>query len=182
MEHVQKQLINQACKGDPAAFAVLYREVYEDLYRFACYTLRHSQDAEDAVSEAVILAYEKIRTLRKAESFRSWMFQILMNTCRKKFKKEQQQNVISQAIQQSAQTDHTVSQAASASTVDTLILRDALHALSAEDRMLISLAVFGGYKSPEIGTLMGITAGTARSRLSRALKKMREILKEEDSV
>ena len=56
---------------DVAAFKELYKVIYVDLYRFALCMLHHQQDAEDAVSEAVILAYENVHKLRKEEAFRS---------------------------------------------------------------------------------------------------------------
>ena len=59
---IQRQLIKKAKLGDTKAFSQLYAEIYKDLYRFALYMTKHTQDAEDAVSEAVISAYENIRT------------------------------------------------------------------------------------------------------------------------
>ena len=50
------------------------------------FQIHHPQDAEDAVSEAVLSAYENIHKLRKEEAFRSWIFQILANVCRRKLK------------------------------------------------------------------------------------------------
>ena len=68
---------------DAIAFKELYKTVYQDLYRFALCMMHHPQDAEDAVSEAVLSAYENIHKLRKEEAFRSWIFQILANVCRR---------------------------------------------------------------------------------------------------
>ena len=56
------------------------------MYVVAMRVLHHPQDAEDAVSEAVLSAYENILKLRKEEAFRSWIFQILANVCRRKLK------------------------------------------------------------------------------------------------
>ena len=64
---------------DAIAFKELYKTVYQDLYRFSLCMMHHPQDAEDAVSEAVLSAYENIHKLRKEEAFRSWIFQILAN-------------------------------------------------------------------------------------------------------
>jgi len=61
---------------DAIAFKELYKTVYQDLYRFALCMMHHPQDAEDAVSEAVLSAYENIHKLRKKHSvpgsFRFW--------------------------------------------------------------------------------------------------------------
>ena len=51
-------LIRKARRGDVKAFSELYARIYVDLYKFSLYMLKHPQDAEDAVSEAVISAYE----------------------------------------------------------------------------------------------------------------------------
>ena len=47
---IQRQLIKKAKLGDTKAFSQLYAEIYKDLYRFALYMTKHTQDAEDAVS------------------------------------------------------------------------------------------------------------------------------------
>ena len=52
-------------------FLELYEPVYKDMYRLAYYYLGNAQDAEDAVSETVLKAYEKFASLRKKEAFSS---------------------------------------------------------------------------------------------------------------
>ena len=58
-------LIRKAQRGDVKAFSELYARIYRELYRFALYTMKHPQDAEDAVSETVIAEYENIHKLKK---------------------------------------------------------------------------------------------------------------------
>ena len=79
-------LVRQAKTGDVSAFAKLYEQVYEDMYRYAFYMLQHTQDAQDAVSDTVADAFASIRKLRGEESFRGWIFAILANKCRRKRK------------------------------------------------------------------------------------------------
>ena len=80
-------LIRRAKRGDVKAFSELYSRIYVELYKFALYTLKHPQEAEDAVSDTVVTAYEKISSLKKEESFRSWIFTILSNHCKNQFRK-----------------------------------------------------------------------------------------------
>ena len=56
--------VSLAKKGDTEAFAKLYSLVYKDMYHIALYSLRNSQDASDAVSEAVLDAFSSIGNLR----------------------------------------------------------------------------------------------------------------------
>ena len=68
-------------------FSEMYETVYRDLYRYALCLMKNPQEAEDAVSEAVIIAYENIHKLKKEEAFKSWIFTILTNKCKKRLKK-----------------------------------------------------------------------------------------------
>ena len=70
-------LVKAAKKGDRHSFALLYSNIYKELYRYALFTLRSQQDAEDCVSEAVIDAYRTIGNLKNEESFKAWFFKIL---------------------------------------------------------------------------------------------------------
>ena len=58
-----QELVRRAGEGDAKAFAVLYSRNYTEMYRFALYILGNVHDAEDAVSETVISAYEGISRL-----------------------------------------------------------------------------------------------------------------------
>lgn len=171
-----ERLVRQAKRGSARAFSILYESVYADLYRFAFYTMKQQQDAEDAVSEAVIKAFENIRTLEKAGAFKSWMFQILVNCCRVKLKQRSRQEAARGDGQELAKKE-----TGQPGTDLRLSLREAFEILSDEERMIIALSVFGGYKSGEIGEQLNLSAATVRSKLRRGLQKMRDFLGEEEN-
>lgn len=158
-------LIKRARKGDIKAFSELYARIHVELYKFALYVLKHHQDAEDAVSEAVIAAYENIAGLQKDGSFRSWIFKILSNQCKKRFRDSKQTEILEAdlpAVERDYAKEHDV--------------RQAFGLLSDEERMIIALSVFGGYQSNEIGDMLEQKAVTVRSKKNRALEKMRKVL------
>lgn len=167
-----KLLVRQAKKGSAGAFSALYEDIYLDLYRFALYIMKQPQDAEDAVSDAVIIAFEKIQALQKPEAFKSWMFQILANCCRKKLKANEQRDEIQQIAGEETQAGPELS----------VSLQEAFAQLTDEERLIIGLAVLGGYKSNEIGEQLGIPAATARSKQRRGLQKLKAFLGEEDEA
>lgn len=167
----ETELIRRARRGDVKAFSRLYAEIYKDLYRFALYVTRHPQDAEDAVGDTVVTAYEKIRQLKKEESFRNWMFTILYNNCRRILKRRQKEAELESITElchreDGEEPDHTCH----------CNVREAFAALDEEDRLIIAFSVFGGYRSEEIAARMEKNAATVRSRKSRALQKMRKML------
>lgn len=79
----KEELVRKAKNGDTKAFSLLYAGVCKEMYKFALYMMKHTEDAEDAVSETVISAFENIAKLKNESSFKSWIFTILGNQCRK---------------------------------------------------------------------------------------------------
>lgn len=162
------ELVRRARKQDASAFAQLYQEIYKDLYKFAFYTLKNPHDAEDVVGDTVMDAFAEIKGLKKEESFRFWMFRILSNKCRRKLKEYVNKTCeLSEELKDNRQ-DFT----------EGSMVREVFERLSDEERMIIAMHLFGGYKSREIGEILHMSDGTVRSKESRALKKMAAMLKE----
>lgn len=159
-------LIHQAKLGDPRAFAKLYEEIYRDLYRFALYMLKNSHDAEDLVSETVMDAWAGIRGLKKEESFRAWIFRILSNKCRKKRKEYCSRTEELPEHLEDRQRNRE----------EDLDVKEAFSRLEEDDQLILSLRIFGGYSSKEIGECLNMSDGTVRSRQKRALEKMQKYL------
>lgn len=156
--------VQQAKKGDSHAFARLYEIYYKDLYHFALYYTKDSITAEDAVSSAVLKAFEQLHKLRKNDAFKSWLFQITVNECKKILK--QKSIYLSDASWQE--------QAAAEDGYLTPEIQDELSQLSEPERRVITLSVFGGYTSREIAGILKKREGSIRSIKSRALAKLRE--------
>lgn len=161
-----EKTIKQAKKGDKEAFATMYKTVYQDLYKFALYTLGNQQDAEDVVSEATMNAYSSIKKLKEAKAFRSWIFKITANLCKRKmreyYKKTEQLNEYIEAPSYHIEEKED--------------LRRAMKTLDKEERLLIYLSVFGGYKSKEIAEILNMNVNTVRSKKSRAYEKLEKLL------
>ena len=81
-------LVIKAREGNIEAFGILYETFSKDMYKFALYYLGSPALAEDCVSECVLIAFQKIGTLKKADAFKSWLFKILYNCCNKALKEK----------------------------------------------------------------------------------------------
>lgn len=149
-------------------FSKMYEMVYRDLYRYALCLMKNPHEAEDTVSEAVVTAYENIHKLKKEETFRSWIFTILTNKCKKRLKK---------ASKEAPGTEETLPEQSIVPDYDLVLdVRKAFFVLSEEEQILVGLSVFGGYGSQEIGEMMRLNPNTVRSKRSRALRKMECVL------
>ncbi len=167
-------LVKKAKKGDTQAFAQLYEKVYVKLYRFARYTLKNEQDAEDVVSETVMEAFEAIGKLKKEESFESWILRILSNKCKRKMR-EYYQKKVTYSEEQLDLTEET--QVQGERILENLEVQRAFMKLDDEERMILGMHVFFGYKTREIAQMLQMNENTVRSKESRAIQKMRISLK-----
>lgn len=170
----QKTLVRRAQAGDADAFGELYAAMRQDLFRFAYYQTSSPHLAEDAVSDCVLLAFQKIRQLKKPQSVRSWFFSILLNCCREKQREKAlltQMADIEDCCRLLQQGSDLASHAA---------LHMALRQLPDADRELLLLSVLFGYNSKELAEMTGSKSGTVRSRLSRTKDTLRAMLKEGD--
>ncbi|MCD7774946.1 MAG: RNA polymerase sigma factor [Clostridiales bacterium] len=172
MKHDLDNLILEAQGGNGRAFADVYSFYANDLYRFALYFTGNSADAEDCVQEAVLLSFKNITSLKKPSAFKSWMFKILANVCKTKLSVP--------ADRLYAVPIHEISDTAADKNQSDMVLSaelsDALNSLAFEEKQIVLLSVIGRYKSREIAEILDLQAGTVRSKLSRSLTKLRDIL------
>lgn len=168
------KLVKAARRGDAQAFAELYEEVYEDMYRFALYTLKHTQDAEDMVSETVAAAYASIRKLRCEEAFKGWIFRILSNKCNEKLREYARRtaSLEERGACRPEEVSGLFTAAPQRDMEEHILVRKLFFELEEEERLIIAMHVFGGYKSREIAEILQMNENTVRSKESRGLKKM----------
>ncbi len=173
----EKELVVKAKAGDAKAFTELYGLYKKKLYSYAFYRLGNAADAEDAVSDCVLSAFEQINKLKKAEAFSAWIFRILYCCCTSAMKEQIRQrdtdNIDDYANVFTVSYDQTNEQTE---------LKQALKVLNDEEREIVLLSVVAGFKSKEIARISGLTAGSVRSKLSRSLAKLKNELVRGDAV
>lgn len=167
----EKDLVLKAKDGNVDAFCILYRKYKKKLYNYAFYKLGNSQDAEDAVSDCVLSAFEQIQDLKKAEAFSSWIFRILYCSCTVAIKEQ-----IRQRNTDDIEFYKNIPSFDDSKAAEREDLRRALGILNDEERNIVLLSVVAGLKSKEIAKITGLTAGNVRQKLSRSLSKMKNYL------
>ncbi len=141
------------------------REYAPNMYRLALAMLHNRQDAEDAVSEAVLRAYEKIHTLREADRFKPWIMQITANEARKIYGKNKRVTPVEdmEAYMPVFRDEKHE-------------LWDVVMQLEPAYREVIMLYFYERFTMKEISRIVRVPEGTVKSRLSRAKAKLREIM------
>ncbi len=166
------QTVERARAGDKAAFAELYTRYYQEMYRYAFYSLTNTSDAEDAVAETVASAYAQLGRLRAPEAFPTWLFRILSNQIKRRRRMyaldRKRLTPLDEAgeLEDKNQPDRE----------EGLDLYCALQKISENDRQIVVLSVIAGYTSAEIAQILRMNPSTVRSRLSRTLDKLERLL------
>lgn len=169
------KLAEQARSGSKEAFCELYGMYKDRLYRYALYRLGDPDDAEDAVSECVLAAWQGIRQLRNTSAFGAWIFRILRNCCSRNIKSIISLRENMQKLYDSG-ADASALAAGPADPSAAIELAEALSQLTEDEREVVLLSAVCGLTSREISGITGLTAGASRSKLSRSLAKMRDFL------
>ena len=143
------------------------REYAPNMYRLALAILHNRQDAEDAVSEAVLIAYEKRHTLRDRNRFKPWIMQITANEARRIYGKNRRITPMEdmEAYMPSFRDENHE-------------LWDVVMQLETAHREVIILYFYERFSIREIGRILRVPEGTVKSRLSRAKKALKEMLEE----
>lgn len=133
----------------------------DSMYRLAYSFLHNDANAQDAVSEAILIAFEKRYQIRKPEKARAWVMQIVANVSKQmlnKLKREMltvNENLLEQA---------------------TIFEGDSLWSivmeLSDELREVVVLYYYEQFSVREIGKMLDVPPGTVKSRLARAREKL----------
>jgi RNA polymerase sigma factor (sigma-70 family) len=149
---------------------------YQELaFRAAYLIIGDAAEAEDAAQDAFAKAYAALGRFRPGAPFRPWMLRIVTNEARNRRKAASRRATLALHAAESGPGDNAVS------SPETLVvaaegrqlLLSALEGLREEDRLVISYRYFLDLSESEMAESLGCRPGTVKSRLSRALARLR---------
>src|SRR3954470_9473243 len=166
---VDRDLVALAQRGDREAFAVLVHQVSDSLYAVAYRILRDTGLAEDALQNALVLTWRRLPKLRDPDRFEAWIHRILVHACYDESRRTRswRGSVTVHPIELAGATDDT------SQVADRDELERAFRWLSIEQRAVFVLHHYLGLPLVEVAELLGIPAGTVRSRLHYATRSLR---------
>ena len=154
---------------DKEQFARLVTDMQGGMYRVAASYLRGESDRLDAVSEAIVKAWEKRHSLRDPAVFRTWMTRILIREC-VNIQRKQKRSVPVEQMPETALQDEEERITA---------LRAALELLPQRLRTMVVLHYIEGYDVRETAQIMRTTKGAVCAGLARAREALRRMIGEE---
>jgi RNA polymerase sigma factor (sigma-70 family) len=169
------ELIEAARHGEVAAYEELVRR-YEDLaFRTAFLVVRDAEEARDAAQDGFLRAHRAIATFRAGAEFRPWLLRIVANAARNRRRSAARRaDLALRVARDPASGDAAPSpEAALLSTERRQTLLLAINSLREEDRLVIGLRWFVELRESEMASVLGRRPGTVKSRLSRAMDRLR---------
>ena len=174
--------LRRAQKGDAQAFEMLVTPHEQMLWRVCWHYTHHQEDAADCLQETMLKAWKALKTYRGDCSLSSWLYRIAQTVCLDFLRKQKRLPPTESAdelaeeegyapVDQSPTPDEALLHQESVENI-----RAAIDALPAEMRTVIIFYALQGLGYEEIATIMQISVGTVKSRISRAREKIAKFL------
>lgn len=156
-------------------FAQVVLDSTDSLYRISKSILKHDADCEDAVQEAITIAFEKLHTLRKDCYATTWLVRIVMNECYKIARRKEREY----ATEQSDMLEKQEQSETTGLKLEQSDVYQALLTLEERQRVVLELFYVEQYSLKEIARIINVPVGTVKSRLNRGRKQLRKCFEEE---
>ncbi|MDE0185892.1 MAG: sigma-70 family RNA polymerase sigma factor [Candidatus Poribacteria bacterium] len=179
MYTADEKLVSQTLAGDRDAFGVLVHKYQDMVYTYAYQKVRNAADSQDITQEVFLKAFRHLQKLRHPHLFRSWLYTIMSNECKRWLErvtnKRRREIALEQAVDDSLQIqpEHTVP--TQGWQVD---LEQAMSELPDESRLVVSMFYAGDYSLKEISEFLGVSVNTVKSKLRRARLQLGSALSE----
>jgi RNA polymerase sigma-70 factor (ECF subfamily) len=189
-----QQLMRQTQAGDRAAFAEIVRRYQPALLRVAKSRLGRIDWAEDAVQETLLAAYKWRDSYREPHNFRTWLWTILLNQCRRTWTgRLRRPRLCCWNEQPAAEVEPAVYQASVergegppwqrlVAQERSELLESLLKQLPPAQADAVRLRFFAGLKFEEIAETMQCSLGTAKNRVKWGLMRMSELVRQAEQV
>ena len=184
----EQELVKLSQNGDTNSFSALILPYEQRLFHHAYRMLSNEAEAEDAVQEALLKAWQKIHTYHGNAAFSTWLYTILHRVCLDMLRKEKRRApTISLNLRGKDEEEFALSIPDSAPGPDEKVnqkaalraVANAIDTLSDEHRTVIILRDIDGLDYDEIAKVTNTSLGTVKSRINRARLALRNILKDQ---
>lgn len=169
MQHPSVDLVDAIRSGDVEPWSAQMEALRRQLYWTALAIIGNSEDANDAVAETLFKVWRNIRSLRRPELFHGWCRQILLNECRRLWRKEQRTVSFDVESVIADEEDHSQEQLLALDT-----LQDMITHLNVGERAVVVLRYMHDQSLEDIAATLDIPIGTVKSRLARAHAHLRQ--------
>ncbi len=183
-------VIRAVLNGDVNAFETLVKEYEKNVYNLALRMTGNSEDAADMSQEAFIKAYNSLSSFRGDSKFSVWLYRIVSNVCLDYLRSRTRKPTVSLSTENDDGDDVELDIADETQSpellLDRSLTRDAvrrgLASLPPDHREILLLREIQGLSYEEIAAALDLEAGTVKSRIFRARKKLSSFLIKDGNI
>ncbi|HEX6654893.1 MAG TPA: RNA polymerase sigma factor [Candidatus Limnocylindria bacterium] len=176
------ELMEQAKGGDVAAYEELVRRFEQQAFRAAYLVCGDADEASDAAQEGFVRAWRALGSFRSGAEPRPWLMRIVVNAARNRRRGSGRRAHLALRIAQDRPSD-----GAAPSPEAAILARErrerllaAVNQLSDDDRLVLGMRWFAELGEAEMAAALSVPRGTVKSRLSRAMGRLRAQLGTEE--
>ncbi len=187
MKNADVELIRRVLDGDDSAFSDLVRKYQKSVHALVWRKVEDFHIAEDITQDTFLKAYQRLSTLKKPQSFASWLYVIAANRCKawhrkKRIWTQSLESTSSVALEKATYSNYVIEENKRV-TAETQreVVKKLLAKLQESDRTVITLYYLGGMTYEEISRFLGVSVSAIKNRLYRArqhLKKEEPMIRE----
>ncbi len=173
------EVVNQIRSGDRKAYSLLVRKHQKSLLRLSMRFVKDVDTAEDVVQESFIKAYERLASFEARSSFKSWLFQIAINTAKNKLRDRREGTTdiddVPLAVAPRAEKDLV-------HTAISKLLHKHVDGLPFKQKTALTLRIYEDLSFKEIAEIMDCPYDTAKANYRHALMRLREELESDQDL
>ena len=168
------QIIRRAQAGDRQAFAALFEQYKNLVYRSAYLVLGDTHDAEDALQEVFVIVYKSLSSFDpRRGALTTWLHRITLNHCLNHRRKRNLAGVhLDEVVLKSDFPDLPMA--------DKDAIWQAIHALSERQKAVVVLRYYWELSYGDVAQILEIPLGTVKSRLELAIRTLRQSLEKQE--
>lgn len=175
MTSTDAELVLRARAGDLASYAALLTRHRVSLERYAVRLLGNREDAEEALQDSLVRAWQALDQCHQPDRVRSWLFRILVNRCRTRLSRQNR-------VERGPEGEAALALAATPPSAEGDAWREeiarALGQLPADQREAFLLKHVEEFSYEEISELTGGSISALKMRVNRACSRLRELLED----
>lgn len=167
-----KELIQKVHNGNKEALNLIIEKYYDEIYRFCVYLTGHENDSYD-ITQEVFLKFIRYVDSYQYRNLKGYLLMIARNLCYDYFR--QKRDTV-HTVQIEEMTESGKEDVRLAGLETGMVLRQTLPKITAEQREVIILRIYGEFKFREIAGMLGYSISTVKSRYRWGIKKLSELL------
>ena len=179
MKNIDVELIHRVLDGDDNAFETLVKKYRKPVHALVWRKIGDFHIAEEITQDTFLKAYQELAKLKKPQSFASWLYVIAANQCsswlrKKRLQTQPIEETSSAQLEKATYSGYIIEEnERTAVEAQREVVKNLLAKLQESDRTVITLHYFGDMSAAEIGSFLGVSVNTIKSRLRRAQQRLK---------